>query len=165
MGFAVQSLVVEPNEISKEEEFLNYNIENTRQAFNLDQVTIKTFDVSQDLTYEDIQNNDLTIKNIRINDARPLTQTYNQLQGIRLYYSFTGIDLDRYVVDDNYRQVFISARELDQDLLSDQAKTWINQHLKYTHGYGIVMSPVNEVTTEGQPAFSLKMYPQPQTQI
>lgn len=159
VGFAVQSLVVEPNEISKEEEFLNYNIENTRQAFNLDNVTIKTFDVSQDLTFQDIQNNDLTIKNIRINDARPLTQTYNQLQGIRLYYSFTGIDLDRYVVDDNYRQVFISARELDQDLLSDQAKTWINQHLKYTHGYGFVMSPVNEVTQEGQPAFFFENVP------
>lgn len=159
IGLFVQNLVVEPDEINKEKAYLEYNINNTLDAFKLKDVTIKTFDVSQKLTYDNILENDSTIKNIRINDTRPLTQTYNQLQGIRLYYNFSGIDLDRYLVDNEYRQVFVAARELDQNLLSPQARTWINQHLKYTHGYGVVMSPVNEVTPEGQPEFFIENIP------
>ncbi|MCH4888464.1 UPF0182 family protein [Acidaminobacter sp. JC074] len=155
----VQQLIVEPDEINKEKEYLEYNIEHTQQAFGLEEVKKEDFLLEQTLTWEDILENDNTIKNIRINDARPLQQTYNQIQGIRLYYSFQGLDLDRYVIDGEYRQVFISARELNQENLSEQAKTWINKHLKYTHGYGIVMSPVNEVTEEGQPKLLLKNIP------
>lgn len=155
----VQQLIVEPNEISKEQIYLEYNIEHTQEAFNLQTVKEESFEVEQTLTWEDIENNDTTIKNIRINDARPLQQTYNQIQGIRLYYTFSGIDLDRYVVEDQYMQTFISARELNQEKLSEQAKTWINLHLKYTHGYGVVMSPVNSVTAEGQPELMVRNIP------
>lgn len=159
VSITVQQLIVEPDEISKEEKYLEYNIEHTQKAFNLNEVTKESFAVEDNLAWRDILDNPATIENIRINDARPLQQTYNQIQGIRLYYQFTDIDLDRYYIGDDYRQVFISARELNPDNLSDQAKTWINEHLKYTHGYGIVMSPVNEVTEEGQPKLWIKNIP------
>jgi uncharacterized membrane protein (UPF0182 family) len=155
----VQQLVVEPDEINKEKKYLDYNIKHTQAAFGLDQVKEETFTVDQDLTWDDIEKNDITINNIRINDARPLQQTYNQIQGIRLYYTFNDIDLDRYTINGQYMQVFISARELNQNNLSEQAKTWINTHLKYTHGYGIVMSPVNSVTNEGQPELLVQNIP------
>ena len=158
-GLLVQQLIVEPDEISKEREYLEYNIHHTLEAFSLVDVKEEQYLVEQNLEWSDILENENTIRNIRINDARPLQQTYNQIQGIRLYYTFTDIDLDRYIIDDEYKQVFISARELNQDKLSDQAKTWINQHLKYTHGYGMVMSPVNEVTEEGQPKLLFKNIP------
>lgn len=159
VGMVVQQLVVEPDEISKEKIYLEYNIEHTQKAFALNHVKETPFDVQQTLVWDDLLNNENTIKNIRINDNRPLQQTYNQIQGIRLYYTFSDIDLDRYTIDGAYKQVFISPRELNQDKLSDQAKTWINKHLKYTHGYGIVMSPVNEVTEEGQPKLLFKNIP------
>lgn len=155
----VQQLVVEPDEISKEQPYLEYNIKHTQEAYGLSTVEIKDFPVDQDLTWADIQDNDITISNIRINDQRPLEQTYNQIQGIRLYYKFSGIDLDRYQIGNQYLQVFISAREMEQNNLSEQAKTWINEHLKYTHGYGIVMSPVNSVTDEGQPELMIQNIP------
>lgn len=158
-GFVVQQLIVEPDEIGKEKEFLVYNIEHTQEAFALDDVTISEFPVEQSLVRQDLIDNATTVENIRINDARPLKETYNQIQGIRLYYLFNDIDLDRYVIDGDYTQVFISPRELDQDKLSDQAKTWINMHLKFTHGYGVVMSPVNAVTEEGQPQLIFKNVP------
>jgi len=158
-GVLVQQLIVEPDEISKEREYLEYNIHHTLEAFSLVDVKEEQYLVEQNLEWSDILENENTIRNIRINDARPLQQTYNQIQGIRLYYTFTDIDLDRYIIDEEYKQVFISARELNQDKLSDQAKTWINQHLKYTHGYGMVMSPVNEVTEEGQPKLLFKNIP------
>lgn len=158
-GFFVQQLIVEPDEINKEKVYLEYNIEFTQQAFGLVDIKDEEFPVEQTLEWSDIQDNNITIKNIRINDTRPLQQTYNQIQGIRLYYTFNDIDLDRYTFDGEYKQLFISARELNQNNLSDQAKTWINQHLKYTHGYGIVMSPVNSVTDEGQPELLVKNIP------
>lgn len=159
IGLFVQQLIVEPDEINKERIYLEYNIEHTQQAFGIEQIEEKEFPVEQKLVWQDIVDNNTTIKNIRINDARPLEQTYNQIQGIRLYYRFNNIDLDRYYIDDEYKQIFISAREMDQNNLSTQAKTWINQHLKYTHGYGIVMSPVNSVTDEGQPELLFKNIP------
>lgn len=159
VGLVVQQLIVEPDEISKEREYLEYNIEHTQNAFALNEVKEEPFLVEQDLEWSDILENETTIRNIRINDNRPLQQTYNQIQGIRLYYTFSGIDLDRYIIDGEYKQIFISARELNQENLSEQAKTWINKHLKYTHGYGIVMSPVNEVTEQGQPKLLFKNIP------
>lgn len=155
----VQQLIVEPDEINKERAYLEYNIQHTQEAFGLTDVEEETFTVDQNLTWEDIENNETTINNIRINDARPLKQTYNQIQGIRLYYTFNDIDLDRYTINEDYRQVFISAREMDQNSLSDQAQTWLNLHLKYTHGYGVVMSPVNAVTSEGQPELMVQNIP------
>lgn len=159
VGYVVQQLIVEPDEIEKEKEYLVYNIEHTQKAFALDDVKVSEFPVEQSIVRQDLSDNSATIGNIRINDARPLKETYNQIQGIRLYYSFNDIDLDRYKINGEYKQVFISPREMDQNKLPDQAKTWINMHLKYTHGYGIVMSPVNAVTEEGQPQLIFKNVP------
>jgi uncharacterized membrane protein (UPF0182 family) len=93
-----------------------------------------------------LQANESTVNNIRLWDYAPLLSTYQQLQEIRLYYRFLDVDIDRYTLDGNYRQVMLSARELDVDQLPSEAQTWINRQLKFTHGYGIVMSPVNRVT-------------------
>lgn len=153
----VQRFIVEPDEISKERKYLEHNIFYTQNAYGLNEVEEKQFPVEQDLTKEDIVKNDDIINNIRINDYRPIKQVYNQLQAIRLYYSFKNVDVDRYDIDGKYTQVFLSARELDQRNL--QTKTWINKHLKYTHGYGIALSPVNAVTTNGQPELLIKNIP------
>jgi uncharacterized membrane protein (UPF0182 family) len=153
----VQRFIVEPDEVSKEEVYIKNHIEFTQRAYGLDKVEEKEFPVNQDLTQEDLKNNEDTINNIRINDYRPITKTYNQLQAIRLYYNFNDVDIDRYYIDGKYTQVFLSARELDQRNL--QNKTWINKHLKYTHGYGIVLSQVNAVTSSGQPDLLIKNIP------
>ncbi|MBN2260801.1 MAG: UPF0182 family protein [Clostridiales bacterium] len=155
----VQQLVVEPDEITKEKEFLEYNIFHTQYGFNLQNVETVDYEVKQSITYEDILSNSETISNIRINDARPLKQTFNQIQVIRLYYDFNDVDIDRYNINGKYTEVFISARELNPEKLIDSAQTWINMHLKYTHGYGIVMAPVNKVTNEGQPELIFKNIP------
>lgn len=159
VGLVVQQLVVEPDEITKEKIYLEYNIDYTQHAFAIEDINQEEFPVEQNLTWTDILDNDVTINNIRINDVRPLQQTYNQIQGIRLYYKFQGIDLDRYVIDGKLTEIFISAREMDQNNLNETAKTWINKYIKYTHGYGIVMSPVNSVTKEGQPELLFKNIP------
>ncbi|GAU78935.1 UPF0182 family protein [Fusibacter sp. 3D3] len=158
-GGVVQQLIVEPDEISKETEYLNYNIKFTQKAYNLDTVDLVEYPYAENLTQASIMRNDETIKNIRINDARPLKQTFNQIQSIRLYYDFYDIDVDRYTIDGEYTQVFITPRELNQYKLDNKAMTWLNQYLKYTHGYGIVMSPVNRVTDEGQPELLFKNIP------
>lgn len=158
-GIVVQQLVVEPDEINKESQYLTYNIGYTQKAFDLDKVVTTDFPVKQNIDREMLSRNQETVSNIRINDERPLKQTYNQIQGIRLYYVFNDIDLDRYMINGKYTQVFISTREIDQEKLPDQAKTWINRHLKFTHGYGIVMSPVNDVNDDGQPKLIFKNVP------
>ena len=155
----VQKIVVKPNELDVERPYIAYNIENTRRAYGLDRIQEKDFIVAENLTMADIRKNRLTIENIRIWDERPLKETYNQLQSIRLYYDFSGIDVDRYVLDGQYRQVTLSAREISVDQLSLQARTWVNRHLVYTHGYGLAMNPVNEVTQEGLPNLLIKDLP------
>lgn len=155
----VQRFIVEPNEIAKEQEYIKYNIEYTQKAYGIDTVEEREFPVSQNLTLEDIENNQDIIDNIRINDYRPIEKTYNQLQAIRLYYKFNDVDIDRYIIDGKYTQVFLSARELDLDNQNQENITWINKHLKYTHGYGIVLSPVNAVTSSGQPDLLIKNIP------
>jgi len=153
----VQKFRVTPNEIVMERPYLENNIQFTRRAYNLDTIEKKSFPAGRVLTAEDIRANQDTISNIRLWDWEPLQQTYSQLQEIRLYYQFKDIDVDRYIVDGRYRQVMIAARELNQDHLP--AKTWVNQRLSFTHGYGIAMSPVNELTGEGLPSFFLKDIP------
>lgn len=155
----VQNLIVSPNELNKESPYISHNIEYTRKAFGLDQVTEKKYDMKKELTWEDLEQNKGTIDNIMINDYRPVKQAYNQLQALRLYYKFNDIDIDRYIINGKYRQVFIAAREIDYESLPPQAKTWINLHLKYTHGYGVVMSLVNDVTPTGQPDMIIKDIP------
>ena len=156
---AVEKFIVEPDQLSKESEYMQNNIKHTQLAYGLDNVKEVDFQVEDNLTKNDIENNKEVIENIRINDKAPLIQVYNKLQGIRPYYTFNDVDIDRYVIDGEYKQVYLSARELDQSLLNDQAKTWINQYLKYTHGYGVALSQVNKVTSQGQPELLLKDIP------
>ncbi|MGB9809299.1 MAG: UPF0182 family protein, partial [Caldanaerobacter sp.] len=156
---AVQNLIVSPNELDKESRYINYNIEYTRKGFALDKIEEKNYPSKEDLNWEVLQKNRATIDNIMINDYRPVKQAYNQLQALRLYYKFNDIDIDRYTINGKYKQVFIAAREIDKENLSSQAKTWINLHLKYTHGYGIVMSLVNDVTSTGLPEMIVKDIP------
>ncbi|WP_096231202.1 UPF0182 family protein [Thermoanaerobacterium sp. RBIITD] len=155
----VQSFVVAPNELDKEKTYLKYNIEYTKRAFGLINVAEKNYYLKKDIDKQVLNENKDTVNNIRINDYRPVNQIYNQLQGIRLYYKFNDIDIDRYTIDGNYKQVFISAREMNLDNLNSQAKNWINMHLKYTHGYGVVISTVNDVTATGQPDLLVKNIP------
>ncbi|WMJ78000.1 MULTISPECIES: UPF0182 family membrane protein [unclassified Sedimentibacter] len=155
----VENFVVEPDQLSKETKYMEYSIKSTQSAYALDDVKIVQFPATNELTIEDINNNKEVIDNIRINDQEPLIQVYNQLQGIRPYYVFNDVDVDRYNINGDYKQVFLSARELDQNRLNDQARTWVNQYLKYTHGYGITLSQVNEVTSQGQPEMLMKNIP------
>ena len=155
----VQKIVVKPNELEREKRYIAHNIENTRRAYNLDRIQEKDFIVNENLTMADIMKNKMTIENIRIWDERPLKETYNQIQSIRLYYNFSGIDVDRYLLDGQYRQVTLSAREISVDQLSPQARTWVNRHLIYTHGYGLTLNPVNQVTQEGLPNLLVKDLP------
>ncbi|CAB1072329.1 UPF0182 protein AF1421 [Olavius algarvensis Delta 1 endosymbiont] len=155
----VQQFVVKPNELAKESPYIAHNIDFTRKAYNLNNIKEVDFEVNDNLTAADIKNHDATIQNIRVWDERPLLQTYRQIQSIRLYYDFHNVDVDRYRIDDQYRQVMLAARELVVDQLPPQAQTWVNRHLIYTHGYGLAMSPVNEVTAEGLPELMIKDVP------
>ncbi len=155
----VEKFIVEPDQLSKERRYMEYSIQNTQRAYSLDDVKMVEFPANNNLTITDINNNKEVIDNIRINDQDPLIQVYNQLQGIRPYYVFKDVDVDRYTIDGDYKQVFLSARELDQNRLNEQARTWVNQYLKYTHGYGITLSQVNEVTPQGQPEMLVKNIP------
>jgi uncharacterized membrane protein (UPF0182 family) len=155
----VQKTVVKPNELAKESPYIDYNIQYTREAYNLNMINEVSFHAGEKLTMQNIKSNQATINNIRIWDERPLLQTYNQLQSIRLYFEFNDVDVDRYQINDSYRQVMLSARELDVNALPPQANTWVNRHLIYTHGYGLTMNPVNKVTSEGLPDLLIKDLP------
>ena len=147
-GMLVQNFIVSPDELQKETPYLLNNIEYTQYAYGLEDVDIKSFAADNTLTAEDIANNMETITNIRINDFEPAEQFYNQTQSIRQYYTFNDVDNDRYWVNGEYTQTFLTAREIDENKISD---TWLNRHLKYTHGYGVAMSRVDKVTSSGQP--------------
>jgi uncharacterized membrane protein (UPF0182 family) len=155
----VQQYVVKPNEITKERPYIEHNIEFTRMAYGLDKITEKDFPSAGELTLEDLKRNARTIENIRLWDHRPVLETYKQLQEMRLYYEFGQVDVDRYVLNGQETQVMIAPREIEIRRLAEQAQTWVNQRLKYTHGYGLCMSPVNEVTSGGLPVFSVKDIP------
>ncbi|MFQ5577102.1 MAG: UPF0182 family protein [Anaerolineae bacterium] len=145
----VQRFVVEPNELTREAPYIEYNIEFTNRAYNLHNITVKEFENIQSLSAQDLEDNTATLENIRLWDYRPLLQTFRQLQELRLYYTFLDVELDRYQINGKYRKVALSVRELDK--LQLQSPTWINQKLQFTHGYGVVLNPVNEVTSEGLP--------------
>ncbi len=155
----VQKVVVKPNELVKESPYIKYNIEYTRQAYNLTKIKEVDFPVGNKLTLADIKAHKTTIQNIRIWDKRPLLQTYKQLQSIRLYYGFNDVDVDRYRFGNEYRQVMLSAREMVTKQLPRQAKTWVNRHLIYTHGYGLALNTVNDVTGEGLPHLLIRDLP------
>jgi len=155
----IQKFYVVPNELNRERPYIENSIKYTRMAYNLDKVEKKAFPAGKTLTAEDIQQNRDTVDNIRLWDYRPLQQTYAQIQEMRTYYELKSIDVDRYMINGKYRQLMISPRELNQQQLPENAKTWVNQRLKYTHGYGVVASPVNEVTSEGMPQLMIKDIP------
>ena len=154
-----QQFIVEPNELDKELPYIKHNIEFTRNAYGLNEVQTKEFPAHNQLNRQDLQANQSTISNIRLWDYRPLLDTYRQLQEIRLYYKFNDVDIDRYTFEDNYQQVMLSARELSYDQVPAKAQTWVNQRLKYTHGYGLVMNSVNQFTADGLPELLLKNIP------
>ncbi|MGM8366800.1 UPF0182 family membrane protein [Virgibacillus sp. W0181] len=155
----VQNFIVSPNEFSKESPYLQHNLDFTRAAYDLDKIKVEEHPGDYSLTKEMVERNELTINNVRLNDSRPLLDIYNQLQTFRTYYKFNDMDIDRYEIDGNYEQVFIGARELSTADLPSQAQTWVNKNLRYTHGYGIAMSHVNEVTSQGQPKYLMKNLP------
>ncbi len=154
-----QKFIVEPNELEKEKPYIHHNIKLTRQAYKLSDVERHPFELKGALTKQDIKNNKTTIENIRLWDWRPLLSTYRQIQEIRLYYKFGDVDVDRYKINQKEQQVMIAARELSYEQVPEEAKTWVNQRLKYTHGYGIVMSPVNKITENGLPEFFIRDIP------
>ena len=155
----VQSLKVSPNEINLEKPYIENNIKFTKIAYGLDEVEERDFDVEQNLNSLVIDKAKATIDNVRILDYRPLTQTYKQTQEIRLYYDLSGIDVDRYNINGEYTQVMLAPRELDQTQITQNAKTWVNLHMVYSHGFGVVMSPVNSVTEQGLPNYLIKDVP------
>jgi uncharacterized membrane protein (UPF0182 family) len=160
---AVQYLVVQPNELGRERPYIERTIALTRQAFALNNIDAQSFEPQGQLTQADLRANDLTIRNIRLWDERPLLETNRQLQQIRLYYRFPDANIDRYTFprpeepkSSEQRQVLISARELDYSAVPQQAQTWVNRHLIYTHGYGFTLSPVNTVAPGGLPEYFVK---------
>ncbi|MGI6548789.1 MAG: UPF0182 family protein [Syntrophomonadales bacterium] len=152
----VQKLSVEPNEFNREKPYIENNIKYTRAAYKLNEVESKPYEMTYDLTWDDLQNNQATIENVRLWDWAPLKTTLQAIQEIRPYYKFHDIDIDRYIIDGRYRQVMLAPRELSQE---NTPKTWVNQRLEYTHGYGLTMSPVNEVAQEGLPVMFIKDIP------
>lgn len=155
----IQSAVVLPNEGTKERPYILNNIESTRAAYGLDKIKVEEFPVKEELSFEDIEKNKDTIRNIRLWDRRPIKQTLKQIQAIRLYYDFNSVDVDRYYFNGDYQQVFLSPRELDKDKIPEQARTWVNEVLTYTHGYGVVVIPVNKISGEGLPELLIKDIP------
>ena len=148
-AFALQRLVVTPDEQQREAPYLTHNIAATRQAFGLDDVEEREVSGDATLALADIENNRDTIDNVRLWDHEPLLDTFGQLQEIRTYYDFASVDNDRYFIDGEYRQIMLSSRELNSDSLPN--RSWINERLQYTHGFGVAMGPVNQVTAEGLP--------------
>ncbi len=153
----VQRFRVTPNELVVERPYIAHNIRMTRQAYGLDRIEGKDFPAEENLTPVALEQNSLTIKNIRLWDHRPLLTTYAQLQEIRTYYKFMDVDVDRYTINGEYRQTMLSPRDLSYRHLP--SRIWINEHLTYTHGYGVVMGPVNRISPEGLPEFFIKDIP------
>lgn len=156
-----QKYVVVPNELVVEKPYLKSHIDFTREAYDLNKIEEKEIAGDQELTSEDITNNSLTFKNIRLWDRAPLLSAFSQLQEMRTYYNFISIDDDRYLINNELRQLMLSPRELNVNNLPNQ--TWINSHLTFTHGYGLTVGPVNEVSGEGLPTLFVKDLP-PQTE-
>jgi len=158
----VTQLTVLPNELELERPYLKHNISLTREAFNLDEMQVQSYPARTNLTPEDIDQNRKTIDNVRLWDPRLLIDTYQQLQQIRTYYTFKDVDVDRYRIDGEMRQVMLSARQLTPRL-PQGSRNWVNRHLQYTHGYGPVANLVARQGTEGTPEFLIKDLPPTET--
>ena len=159
VGWYVGNFVVKPNELVREQPFITHNIEMTRQAFALDRFTQREFPAETTVGATDPADNQPTLQYIRLWDWHALQDTLRQIQEIRTYYDFPDIDIDRYEIDGNQREVMLAARELNVDKLPESSRNWINDKLIYTHGYGITMNPVNGFTSEGLPTLMLSNMP------
>ena len=164
--FIIQSYVVKPKELQRDSQYIGYNMEATRDAYRIQNqgdnqvVTRREFPANLDLTSGVIAANQPTINNVRLWDPRLIQQVFNQRQELRQEYTFTDVDVERYTVFNNvYTQMLVSGREMIVGQLRSDAKTWQNEHLSYTHGYGAVMAPSNQVTTEGDPEFAIQNIP------
>ncbi|MBA3692773.1 MAG: UPF0182 family protein, partial [Acidobacteria bacterium] len=155
----VQNFVVKPNELGRETPYIEHNIAGTRAGFNLETVESREYPAETSPAAFNLEANRSTLANIRLWDWRALQDTLRQIQEIRTYYDFPDVDVDRYRIGGEMRQVMIATREFDNSKLPDQSRNWINERLVYTHGYGITMNPVNEFTTEGKPRFILSNMP------
>jgi len=153
----INRLVVSPNELAKEAPQLAHHIAATRTAWGIDSVVVRDLSGEARLTEKDIEANAATIDNVRLWDRDPLLQTFGQLQEIRTYYDFLSVDDDRYMIDGRYRQVLLSPRELNPASLP--TRTFINERLTFTHGMGLTLGPVNQVTSEGLPVLFIKDLP------
>ena len=154
-----QRLYVKPSELELEARYIQQNIALTQEAFNLRKISVRPFPAEEGLTFQSLENNRATIDNIRLWDWQPLMDTYAQLQEIRTYYKFHDVDVDRYELGGSYQQVTLSARELEPSLLPANAQTWLNLHVLFTHGNGVVMSPVTRKSPEGLPILYLQDIP------
>jgi hypothetical protein len=159
VGWYVNSFIVKPNQLERERPFIASNIAWTRQAWDLDRVSQQEFPAETTPDAADPAANQVTLKNIRLWDWRALQDTLRQIQEIRTYYDFPDIDIDRYTLNGDLREVMLAARELNIDKLPDSSRNWINEKLIYTHGYGITMNPVNGFTPEGLPTLYLSNMP------
>lgn len=153
----IQRFRVLPDEVNKEAPYVAHNIRFTREAYGLSDVEVRPFAATNDLTAADLEENQDTIGNIRLWDPGVLLITYRQLQNIRTYYDITDVDVDRYRIGDDLTQVMIAARQLDEFNIPEPG--WVNEHLVYTHGFGAVLSPANDVTTEGKPDLLVRDIP------
>ena len=156
-GALIQRIVVTPNEQEREEPYIEFNVEATRKAFALEEIDARELSGDATLTRSDIEANPETINNVRLWDHGPLLDTFGQIQAIRSYYDFASVDNDRYVINGEYRQTMLSSRELNSNSLSN--RTWPNERLVFTHGYGLALGPVNQVTAEGLPVLFVKDLP------
>ena len=158
-GWYVSSFIVKPNELVREQPFIEHNIEMTREAFALTRITQLPFPADTGVGAADPANNQATLQNIRLWDWRVLQDTLRQIQEIRTYYDFLDIDIDRYEINGSVRQMMLAARELNVDRLPESSRNWINEKLIYTHGYGVTMNQVSEFTAEGLPQLVLSNMP------
>jgi uncharacterized membrane protein (UPF0182 family) len=158
----MQRFVIAPNEQVRETPYIEHNIKATRKAFALDSVEERELSGDSLLTRADIDANHATLANVRLWDHQPLLETFAQIQEIRTYYDFVSVHNDRYMIDGQYRQIMLSARELNPASLPN--RNWINEHLTFTHGYGVTLGPVNQVTPEGLPVLFIKDLP-PQSSV
>ncbi len=155
----IQTYRVKANEDVLEAPYIGRDIKYTRLAYDLETIDARHFPARFDLSAAKVADNSATVNNVRLWDWRPLQRTYGQLQELRLYYRFADVDVDRYRIRGDLRQMSVATRELDIAKLPERARTWVNEHLFYSHGHGIVMSPVNRVTEEGQPELWIKDIP------
>ena len=159
VGWYVNSFLVKPNELDREKPYIAHNIEMTQKAYGLDRFAQREFPAETTVGATDPANNQPTLQNIRLWDVHALKDTLRQIQEIRTYYDFPGIDIDRYEIDGAMREVMLATRELNVDKLPESSHNWINDKLIYTHGYGITMNPVNGFTPEGLPTLMLSNMP------